>query len=109
MDYTATTNGDRDLDRRRRALSVLDASSTATGHLVNGTYALADAAAGSRRRRRLRAAARRQRPAGARVLERAGQQRAVAVGFKQPIGANEGLRTGRYAKTLTFTLSTTTP
>ena len=33
----------------------------------------------------------------------------VAVEFKQPIGATEGLRTGRYAKTLTFTLSTTSP
>ncbi len=35
--------------------------------------------------------------------------RGVALGFKQTIGADEGLRTGSYAKTLTFTLSTTTP
>jgi hypothetical protein len=34
---------------------------------------------------------------------------AVAVTFRQRIGANEPLRTGTYAKTLTFTLSTTTP
>ncbi len=34
---------------------------------------------------------------------------AVTVGFKQPITATEGLRTGSYSKTLTFTLSTTTP
>jgi X-Pro dipeptidyl-peptidase len=33
----------------------------------------------------------------------------VTIGFKQHIGANEPLRTGSYAKTLTFTLSTTTP
>ena len=33
----------------------------------------------------------------------------VTVGFKQSIGANEPLRTGSYSKTLTFTLSTTTP
>jgi hypothetical protein len=33
----------------------------------------------------------------------------VALGFKQTIGAGEGLRTGPYAKTLTFTLSTTAP
>jgi hypothetical protein len=33
----------------------------------------------------------------------------VTVGFKQSIGANDALRTGKYAKTLTFTLSTTTP
>ena len=29
--------------------------------------------------------------------------------FSQAIGANEPLRTGSYSKTLTFTLSTTTP
>ena len=29
--------------------------------------------------------------------------------FKQSIGQNEALRTGTYSKTLTFTLSTTTP
>ena len=29
--------------------------------------------------------------------------------FKQAIGANEPLRTGSYSKTVTFTLSTTTP
>jgi hypothetical protein len=34
---------------------------------------------------------------------------AVTVNFKQTVGANEALRTGAYNKTLTFTLSTTTP
>ena len=34
---------------------------------------------------------------------------AVTVTFKQSIGAADALRTGAYAKTLTFTLSTTTP
>jgi hypothetical protein len=34
---------------------------------------------------------------------------AVTVNLKQTIGANEPLRTGAYSKTLTFTLSTTTP
>ena len=33
----------------------------------------------------------------------------TTIEFKQTIGANEPLRTGTYAKTLTFTLSTTTP
>ena len=33
----------------------------------------------------------------------------VTIGFKQSIGANDALRTGSYSKTLTFTLSTTTP
>jgi hypothetical protein len=34
---------------------------------------------------------------------------AVALEFKQSIGANDPLRTGSYSKTLTFTLSTTQP
>jgi hypothetical protein len=34
---------------------------------------------------------------------------AVTIGFKQHIGAGDALRTGAYGKTLTFTLSTTTP
>jgi hypothetical protein len=34
---------------------------------------------------------------------------AFAIAFKQSIGANEALRTGSYATTLTFTLATTNP
>jgi hypothetical protein len=34
---------------------------------------------------------------------------AVTVSFEQAIGATDALRTGSYSKTLTFTLSTTTP
>ena len=33
----------------------------------------------------------------------------VTLGFRQAIGANDQLRAGNYSKTLTFTLSTTTP
>jgi hypothetical protein len=33
----------------------------------------------------------------------------VPVTFAQAIGASDALRTGSYAKTLTFTLSTTAP
>jgi hypothetical protein len=36
-------------------------------------------------------------------------KRNVTLGFKQSIAGDEGLRTGAYGKTLTFTLSTTTP
>jgi hypothetical protein len=34
---------------------------------------------------------------------------AVTIGVKQSIGATDALRTGVYAKTLVFTLSTTSP
>jgi hypothetical protein len=33
----------------------------------------------------------------------------VPISFQQTIGAGDALRTGTYAKTLTFALSTTTP
>ena len=33
----------------------------------------------------------------------------VTIGLKQSVGSTEPLRTGTYSKTLTFTLSTTTP
>ena len=33
----------------------------------------------------------------------------VTLGFRQAIGATDVLRAGTYSKTLTFTLSTTTP
>jgi hypothetical protein len=33
----------------------------------------------------------------------------VTISFKQHVGKNDALRTGTYSKTLTFTLSTTTP
>ena len=34
---------------------------------------------------------------------------AVTIAFRQHIAANDALRTGTYSKTLTFTLSTTSP
>ena len=33
----------------------------------------------------------------------------LTLGFQQPVAATDALRAGQYAKTLTFTLSTTTP
>ena len=33
----------------------------------------------------------------------------MTVAFRQHVNANDALRTGTYSKTLTFTLSTTTP
>ena len=34
---------------------------------------------------------------------------AVTITFSQHVGATDALRTGAYGRTLTFTLSTTTP
>jgi hypothetical protein len=93
-------------------LTVSDPSTTSTGHLVNGAYALAQ-------------------PVQVKAASTAGQSTAfaplgtgpltlltyagpasndqVTIGLKQTIAAAEALRTGTYSKTLTFTLSTTTP
>ena len=92
---------------RDATLSVADPNPTAAGKLNNGAYTLAQP-----------------------VMARANQGAfapitgapltlltyaapvsagAVTIGLKQTIGASESLRTGTYSKTLTFTLSTTTP
>ncbi|WP_084285637.1 ThuA domain-containing protein [Solirubrobacter soli] len=92
------------------ALSASDPSSTATGRLVNGTFALAQpvqARAGTT------AAFAPLRTDGAPLALHTYtgpvSNDALPIGFRQAIGAGEGLRTGAYAKTLTFTLSTTNP
>ena len=76
---------------------------TGDGRLVNGPFALPrqlEARAGG-------AFA----PLGAPLVTYPGpvSNDAVPIELRQSIGANDPLRTGRYAKTLTFTLSTTTP
>ena len=96
------------------ALSVADASSTATGKLVNGTFALAQtvqakasSAAGTVADYAPVGGSAAPTPLLSYVNPTSND--AVTVGFKQSIGANEPLRTGSYSKTLTFTLSTTAP
>jgi hypothetical protein len=93
-------------------LSVSDPSANATGRLVNGTFSLTE-------------------PLQARALSAGGvggplaplaaaplslltyagpsSNDAVAIAFRQHIAPTQALRTGAYSKTLTFTLSTTTP
>src|SRR3954468_5581966 len=109
-DYFATTNANVISTAGDATLSVADPSSTATGHLVNGTFALPSVlqAAGS--------TAGTYAPGGGPSAPTTRKTYAgpvsndpVTVSFKQPIASNDALRTGTYAKTLTFTLSTTTP
>ena len=49
------------------------------------------------------------RPAALLALTEPVSGEPVPVEFKQSIGERDPLRTGRYSKTLTFTLSSTTP
>jgi hypothetical protein len=95
-------------------LSVADPSSTGTGHLVNGTFVLPEP---------LQARARNAANTGT-AFNNVGSSEsplnlltwsapisndAVTIEFSQLVKANDPLRTGTYAKALTFTLSTTTP
>jgi hypothetical protein len=110
--YSATTTANVVSTAGDARLSVTDPSATAPGHLVNGTFSLPSA---------LKASA--ASPAGTSAAEGAVSgspldllswanpvsNDAVALTFKQDIGANDALRTGPYSKALTFTLSTTSP
>jgi hypothetical protein len=90
------------------ALSVADPSSTATGRLVNGTFSLPQALqanAGGAFAPVGGSAA----PTPLKSWTAPVSNESVTVSFRQTIGANDALRTGTYSKTLTFTLSTTTP
>jgi hypothetical protein len=94
------------------ALRVSDPRAIAPGRLVNGTVSLADPVQAKATNAANPSTA--FAPVSATpltLLTYAGPTSLdpVTIGIKQAIGANEGLRTGTYAKTLTFTLSTTTP
>jgi hypothetical protein len=107
-DYTATTTAAVTSTAGDATLSVADPSSTATGHLINGEYFLP---------RTLQAAAggppadvggvTNQTPLRTYTGPVSGD--VTPLSFRQAIGAGDALRTGSYAKALTFTLSTTAP
>jgi hypothetical protein len=95
-------------------LSVSDPSSVATGHLVNGAFSLpqaltAKAASAAGTGGAFAPVGGSVNPTTLLTYAAPVSNDAVTVSFAQAIGANDALRTGSYAKTLTFTLSTTTP
>jgi hypothetical protein len=88
-DYTASTTANIISTAGDATLTSSD-----PGHLMNGTFALPAP---------LEVSFSRSSWTGPTANE------PVTIGFKQHIGATDALRTGAYSKTLTFTLSTTTP
>ncbi len=88
-EYTASTTANVISSAADATLSVSE-----PGHLMNGTFSLASPL---------------QVEFGKTSWTGPVSNESVPVTFKQTIGANEALRTGNYTKTLTFTLSTTTP
>ena len=112
--YTAATTAGVTSTAGDALLSVADPSDFGTGHLVNGTFILAQP---------LQVRARNAANTGTAFNNVGGAASplnlltwngpiandALTIEFSQLINANDPLRTGQYAKTLTFTLSTTTP
>jgi hypothetical protein len=89
---------------------VTDPSATATGRLVNGAFALAEplqARADTAAFAPLSTTA--STPLALHGYTGPVSNDAVTIGFRQHIAADQPLRTGSYNKTLTLTLSTTTP
>jgi hypothetical protein len=85
-DYLASTTATVTSSAGDALLSVADPSATATGHLVNGTFALPQ-------------------PLQARARNAAN----TGTAYNDVGASSDPLRTGAYSKSLTFTLSTTTP
>src|SRR4051812_4175806 len=98
-DYTAATTPNVTSTAGDAALTVTDPSTNSPGHLVNGAFSLPQPLkiAGSAL------------PATVKTWTQPVSNDAVAIPFTQSIAATDALRTGSYSKTLTFTLSTTTP
>jgi hypothetical protein len=108
-DYEASTTANVISTAGDATLSVADPATANTGKLVNGAFTLAQTL-------QAKANAGTYAPVGGSanptsLLTYGGpiSNDSVTLGFKQTIGRTEPLRTGTYAKTLTFTLSTTTP
>jgi hypothetical protein len=107
-DYLASTNATITSSAGDATLTVADPSATAPGHLVNGTFSLAQAlqaAGGNAAFAPLSGNSPLTLASWASPVSNVSQ----AINFKQSIGSSDPLRTGTYAKTLTFTLSTTNP
>ncbi|HWK26448.1 MAG TPA: hypothetical protein VNS09_07800 [Solirubrobacter sp.] len=112
--YEASVVGSVTSSAGDAALTVADPSSTATGHLVNGTFSLpsaleARATNGANPSASYAALSETGAPTNLLTYSGPTANDAVTIGFRQAIGASDALRTGTYSKTLTFTLSTTTP
>ncbi|MBE2317594.1 immune inhibitor A [Solirubrobacter sp. CPCC 204708] len=111
-DYYASTDAKVTSTAGDATLSVADPSTTAAGHLVNGAFVMPEKLQVNAVRGATSSDV--YAPLGSAATSLLSWDNPVSndevtVGFKQPVKANDALRTGTYAKTLTFTLSTTNP
>jgi hypothetical protein len=112
--YDASTTANVTSTAGDARLSVGDPSATATGRLVNGSYALpqpltAKASSGGGVGGTFAPVGGTANPTRLLTYTGPASNDAVTVAFQQEIRASDPLRTGSYSKTLTFTLSTTNP
>ena len=89
------------------ALTVTDPSATAPGHLVNGAFSLPQAVEARVAPSAFGAIS--GTPLALKTYAGPVSNDPVPLDFRQRIGSTDALRTGTYAKTVVFTLSTTTP
>jgi hypothetical protein len=113
-DYTASTTARAIATSGDAALTVSDPATTAPGFLVNGDYTLpsplqvkASSAVGAGGAFATVGGA--ANPTSLLTYTRALNDTAITLDFKQHVSQTDALRAGKYSKTLTFTLSTTTP
>jgi hypothetical protein len=97
--YTASTTATVTSTAGDAALTVTDPDTANPGHLVNGSYVMPQAFTVNHN----------QLPSTVKTWTAPVSNDVVAVEFEQSIAANDALRTGTYGKTVTFTLSTTSP
>jgi hypothetical protein len=110
--YSATLGATVTSTAETATLSASDPDTAHPGHLVNGDFVMpqglqvsaGDATTGPGPFTDLSSTD----PAALMTLPPVSND-AVTIGFQQPVAATDALRTGSYAKTLTFTLSTTQP
>ena len=110
-DYTAGTTATVTSTAGDALLGVADPDTAHPGHLVNGQYFLPSPLQMRGRKSDAQGTAFNDVGSLLNPLTWSGpvSNDAVSLDYKQHIGANDGLRSGNYAKTLTFTLSTTMP
>jgi hypothetical protein len=109
--YNASTTADVVSTAGDALLTVSDPDTAHPGHLVNGSYFLAQPL--QMRATKTGTTGTAFNPIGSsfNLLSWSApvSHDAVTLEYRQAIGASEGLRTGSYGKTLTYTLSTTQP
>jgi hypothetical protein len=108
-DYTAQTTATVISTAGDATLSVVDPSSNHTGHLVNGSFFLPQPLQVNGNGGAYAPVGGVAAPTALHSYTGPVTNDVVTVGFKQTISRTDALRTGTYAKTLTYTLSTTNP